>query len=419
MALRPAAILSLCSGVGGLELGIRLALPHARTICHVEREAAAAASLVASMEAGWFHPAPVWSDLTTFDARPWRGLVSIIASGDPCQDNSVAGKRAGAGGERFLAPEVVRIAQQCRPDIIFRENVPGNADGQLHAIVPPLERLGYRVAAGIFSSAETGNTMRRERLFIMAVREDEPWWLGAGPEREYLSDAGGRGGELARPAGGGFGMFGPTPEPGSVRHSDRSVEGCRGQLGGAAHERHKRSGPARRRGNGPADAGEPLGRAAGEGSLPGAHGGLHCGEEGGGPRDAEPQRRGREMGSTSGAEPQGQQRGQHLSSGRQVKGGHSLLSGGAVLPPAVIPGPTDSRWIDVLDRFPELQPALSEEEAQSHLRRGIDALAHRVERLRATGNGVDPLVAAHAFLSLDALLRAGAGAGEFAVRRVA
>jgi hypothetical protein len=111
MALRPRNILSLCAGVGGLELGIALALhargEAARGICYVEREASAAASLVASMEAGWLHPAPVWSDLTTFDARPWRGLVHILASGDPCQDNSVAGQRAGAEGERFLAPEVV------------------------------------------------------------------------------------------------------------------------------------------------------------------------------------------------------------------------------------------------------------------------------------------------------------------------
>jgi DNA (cytosine-5)-methyltransferase 1 len=122
------------------------------------------------MEAGWFHPAPVWSDLATFDGRPWRGLVDILASGDPCQDNSVAGKRAGADGARFLAPEVIRIADECRPDRIFRENVPGNAGGQLEAIIPALERLGYRVACGIFSSAETGNTMQRERMFIMADR---------------------------------------------------------------------------------------------------------------------------------------------------------------------------------------------------------------------------------------------------------
>lgn len=188
MALRARNILSLCAGVGGLELGILLALHHRQEtgvgICYVEREAAAAASLVASMDAGWLHPAPVWSDMLTFDGEPWRGLVHILASGDPCQDNSVAGQHAGADGQRFLAPEVCRIAAECRPDLIFRENVPGNADGQLAAIVPSLEGLGYRVAAGIFSSAETGNTMRRERMFIMAVADGrQSAWRRAGDEQ--------------------------------------------------------------------------------------------------------------------------------------------------------------------------------------------------------------------------------------------
>lgn len=191
MAVRPRNILSLCAGVGGLELGIQLALRHrmetARGICYVEREAAAAASLVASMEAGWFHPAPVWSDMLTFDAKPWRGVVDILASGDPCQDNSVAGKGAGASGKRFLAPEVVRIAGECRPDLIVRENVPGNTGGQLDAIVPALERLGYRVASGIWSSAGTGNTMRRERLFIVAERDGS----GAAGEQISLTERGG------------------------------------------------------------------------------------------------------------------------------------------------------------------------------------------------------------------------------------
>jgi DNA (cytosine-5)-methyltransferase 1 len=70
-------ILSLCAGVGGLELGILLALNHigeaGRGVCYVEREAAAAASLVASMEAGWIHPAAIWSELSTFRGEPWRG----------------------------------------------------------------------------------------------------------------------------------------------------------------------------------------------------------------------------------------------------------------------------------------------------------------------------------------------------------
>src|SRR5690606_9288555 len=152
----PMNVLALCAGVGGLELGIRIAEPGARGVCYVEREAYAAAILAARMGDGWLHPAPIWSDLGTFDPGPWRGIVDCVASGDPCQPNSVAGRRLGADDDRWLLDHVLRVVEAIRPDRFFRENVPGNADGQLAAIVPALEGMGYRVAAGIFSPAELG-----------------------------------------------------------------------------------------------------------------------------------------------------------------------------------------------------------------------------------------------------------------------
>lgn len=199
MALYPWNGIELCAGAGGLGLGVELAVPGARGVAYVEREAASAATLVGRMEAGDLAPAPVWSDLATFDARRWRGRVHWVASGDPCQPNSTAGKRLGAADDRFLIDQVLRIVDECRPLRLFRENVPGNAAGQLGALVPPLERMGYRVECGIFSSAETGASHGRRRLFVMADRPDDAWRLyeGSRGSRSRAADAGGTGAALA------------------------------------------------------------------------------------------------------------------------------------------------------------------------------------------------------------------------------
>ena len=101
--------LSLCSGAGGLDLGLTIAMPGYRTVGHVERETYAAAILVARMEEAALDPAPVWDDVASFDGRPWRGAVDIVTAGYPCQPFSVAGKRRGADDPRHLWPHVARI----------------------------------------------------------------------------------------------------------------------------------------------------------------------------------------------------------------------------------------------------------------------------------------------------------------------
>lgn len=61
VAIHPKNVIAICAGVGGIELGLQLAHQYLgetiRGVCYIEREAPAAASLVASMEAGWLHPA--------------------------------------------------------------------------------------------------------------------------------------------------------------------------------------------------------------------------------------------------------------------------------------------------------------------------------------------------------------------------
>jgi DNA (cytosine-5)-methyltransferase 1 len=58
-----------------------LAEPAARTVCFVEIEAYACAILAARMAENALDPAPVWTNLRTFDGKPWRGTVDCITAG--------------------------------------------------------------------------------------------------------------------------------------------------------------------------------------------------------------------------------------------------------------------------------------------------------------------------------------------------
>lgn len=171
MADRPVNILSLCTGGGGLDLGVELAIPTARVVCGVEREVFAVAHLGACMEAGCMDPFPVWSDLRTFDGRPWRGVVDCIAAGYPCQPFSHAGNRLGADDERHLWPHVARIVGEVEPEWCLFENVDGHVTLGLPEVVSDLRRLGYLVPRPcLLEASGVGAPHRRSRVFILAVR---------------------------------------------------------------------------------------------------------------------------------------------------------------------------------------------------------------------------------------------------------
>ena len=165
--------LSLCSGIGGLDLGLHIALDGYRTVCHVEREAFCASALVARMEDEALDCAPVWDDLATFDGHPWRGIVDIISAGYPCQPFSVAGRRAGVEDPRHLWPHVARIIGECEPGFVFLENVPGHLNLGFDEVAADLDGMGYETAATLLTASEVGATHRRERLFVLAHRDGE------------------------------------------------------------------------------------------------------------------------------------------------------------------------------------------------------------------------------------------------------
>ncbi|MFC3179473.1 DNA cytosine methyltransferase [Cypionkella sinensis] len=160
--------LSLCAGVGGLDLGIHLAEPGYRTVGYVERNAFSAATLVARMADEALAPALVWDDLRSFDGRPWRRRIHIVSAGYPCQPFSYAGHRKGEDDPRHLWPEVARILREAEPEWAFFENVSGHLSLGFDVVAGSLQEMGYRVAACVVSAAEVGGSHIRDRLFILA-----------------------------------------------------------------------------------------------------------------------------------------------------------------------------------------------------------------------------------------------------------
>lgn len=176
-------IISLFSGIGGLDLAVKLVFPEARTVAFCERESYAAATLVARMEDKTLDEAPIWSDITTFDGKPWRGKVDTLIGGFPCTDISVSGKKEGIikGNRSGLFYEYARLIGEIRPRYVFVENVSGLLDNRAMGIVlGEFSSLGLTCEWGMFSASECGSTHQRKRIFLLA----HPKYDGYAPGEE-------------------------------------------------------------------------------------------------------------------------------------------------------------------------------------------------------------------------------------------
>jgi DNA (cytosine-5)-methyltransferase 1 len=381
-----------------LDEGVRLAFEHLgleyRTVCYVEREAPAAAQLVALMEAGIIDPAPVWSDLVTFRGRDWRGRVDCVTAGFPCQPHSVAGKREGLDDERWIWPDITRLIGDVGPRFVLLENVPGLAStGGLAACLGDLANLGFDAEVGRLSAAAVGAAHERERLFIFAWLADDD---RRGLEGERISRL------LDRER--------------AAQRDD--VDGCDqpGELGDAIGGRHDRRTHVQIGGSISRTAIERAGRAVGDSSRDGRHEGRsEPGGQQGRPHAAEPVST---VADSSSPRPQGRE----LDGARNDAGGGQEAHGSvSELCGAFAPGPSDPRWPAILEDAPYLAPAIAAgsvrvwwddaarsfvaETPESSIRGVADGLAlvvdeSRSDQLRAVGNGVVALQAAAAFVAL-------------------
>jgi DNA-cytosine methyltransferase len=120
----------------------------------------------------------------------------IITGGFPCQDLSVAGKRAGLAGNRSgLFWEICRLLDETKTQYFILENVPGllsSSNGaDMGTVISALAQRGYGLAYRVLDAQHFGVPQRRRRVFIVGSLGDN-----GGTPAEILAIAEGRSGYL-------------------------------------------------------------------------------------------------------------------------------------------------------------------------------------------------------------------------------
>jgi DNA (cytosine-5)-methyltransferase 1 len=167
---------SLFAGIEGIGLGLERA--GLKCVWQVENDEYCKKVL----ERHW-PGVPRYGDIRETKDLPYADL---ICGGFPCQDISTAGKRVGIKGKRSgLWFEFARIIGETRPKYVLIENVPPLIHLGLGQVMRDLRVQGYQPLRPILiEAASVGAPHKRERIFIIAVREDlaHPKGIGGGEE---------------------------------------------------------------------------------------------------------------------------------------------------------------------------------------------------------------------------------------------
>lgn len=185
----------LFAGAGGLSLGATQA--GIRVVLAVEVDPHAARTYAAN------HPE---TRLLIQDIRKVRRIPvpksdepTILFGGPPCQGFSTSNQRTRSktNAANWLFLDLIRLAEQWRPDWIVIENVKGMKDTEggvfLSDVLKQLDRLKYAASMWVLNAADYGVPQRRSRLFVVGSREGahlpEPPPTGNGVPRVTVHDA--------------------------------------------------------------------------------------------------------------------------------------------------------------------------------------------------------------------------------------
>ena len=153
-------VLSLFSGIGGMDLGLERA---GMTIAyHSEIEK----YCVRVLEKHW----PNVPNLGDVKKIKWEELedVDVIAGGYPCQPFSRQGKREGKNDPRHLWPYVFDAIRTIRPRYALLENVRGHLSLGFGTVLGDLASIGFDAEWQVLPASAFGAPHRRDRVIIVA-----------------------------------------------------------------------------------------------------------------------------------------------------------------------------------------------------------------------------------------------------------
>ena len=162
--------LDFFSGVGGFRHGLELAGMKCIGFCEKDKFVRKSYEAMYDTKGEWFH-----DDITTID--PLRlPKADLWCAGSPCQNVSIAGKRAGLYGERsglfFTFVELIKSQkEEDKPEWVLLENVKGllsSGGGRDYLdYLSILDESGYDLEWQVFNSKDYGVPQNRERIYTI------------------------------------------------------------------------------------------------------------------------------------------------------------------------------------------------------------------------------------------------------------
>ncbi len=126
----------------------------------------------------WFHQCHFFAGIGGWSyalrLAGWPDDQPVWTGSCPCQPFSAAGKGLAQADERHLWPVFFNLIKECRPDVVFGEQVEGAVGkGWLDGVQRDVEGEGYALGSAVLGAHSVGAPHIRQRLYWVADRQQQ------------------------------------------------------------------------------------------------------------------------------------------------------------------------------------------------------------------------------------------------------